>query len=87
MCATKLASEEDEKCKVRYRQLDLFSNLDEKNNNLDYNREVLKEENNLQNAMLKIKEKYGKNAILKGMDLEDGATTRDRNRQIGGHHE
>ena len=87
MCATKLANEEDEKCKVRYRQLDLFSNLDEKNNNLDYNREVLKEENNLQNAMLKIKEKYGKNAILKGMDLEDGATTRDRNRQIGGHHE
>ena len=46
-----------------------------------------KEENNLQNAMLKIKEKYGKNAILKGMDLEDGATTMDRNRQIGGHHE
>ena len=87
MCATKLASEEDEISKVRYRQLDLFSNLDEKNNNLDYNREVLKEENNLQNAMLKIKEKYGKNAILKGMDLEDGATTRDRNRQIGGHHE
>ena len=87
MCATKLASEEDEKCKVRYRQLDLFSSLEEKDNELDYNREALKEENNLQNAMLKIKEKYGKNAILKGMDLEDGATTMDRNRQIGGHHE
>lgn len=87
MCATKLASEEDEKCKVRYRQLDLFSNLEEKDNKLDYNREALKEENNLQNVMLKIKEKYGKNAILKGMDLEDGATTMDRNRQIGGHHE
>ena len=87
MCATKLASEEDEKCKVRYRQLDLFSSLEEKDNKLDYNRETLKEENNLQNAMLKIKEKYGKNAILKGMDLEDGATTMDRNRQIGGHHE
>ena len=87
MCATKLASEEDEKCKVRYRQLDLFSSLEEKDNKLDYNREALKEENNLQNAMLKIKEKYGKNAILKGMDLEDGATTMDRNRQIGGHHE
>ena len=79
--------EEDEKCKVRYRQLDLFSSLEEKDNKLDYNREALKEENNLQNAMLKIKEKYGKNAILKGMDLEDGATTMDRNRQIGGHHE
>ena len=87
MCATKLASEEDEISKVRYRQLDLFSSLDGENNKLDYDREVLKEENNLQNAMLKIKEKYGKNAILKGMDLEDGATTMDRNRQIGGHHE
>ena len=87
MAATKLASEEEEKGKVRYRQLDLFSSLDDENNKLDYDREVLKEENNLQNAMLKIKEKYGKNAILKGMDLEDGATTRDRNRQIGGHHE
>ncbi len=87
MAATKLAIEEKEKGKVRYRQLDLFSSLDEKTNKLDYNRGVLKEENNLQNAMLKIKEKYGKNAILKGMDLEDGATTMDRNRQIGGHHE
>lgn len=86
MAATKLASEE-EKDKVRYRQLDLFSSIDDENNKLDYDREVLKEENNLQNAMLKIKEKYGKNAILKGMDLEDGATTMDRNRQIGGHHE
>ncbi len=82
---TKLASEEDEKDKVRYRQLDLFSSLDD--NKLDYDREILKKENNLQNAMLKIKEKYGKNAILKGMDLEDGATTIERNRQIGGHHE
>ena len=87
MAATKLASEEDEISKVRYRQLDLFSSLEEKDNKLDYNREILKEENNLQNAMLKIKKKYGKNAILKGMDLEDGATTMDRNRQIGGHHE
>ncbi len=87
MAATKLANEEEEKDKIRYRQLDLFSSLDDENNKLDYDREVLKEENNLQNAMLKIKEKYGKNAILKGMDLEDGAMTISRNRQIGGHHE
>ena len=87
MATTKLANEEEEKGKLRYRQLDLFSSLEEKDNKLDYNREALKEENNLQNAMLKIKEKYGKNAILKGMDLEEGATTMDRNRQIGGHHE
>jgi DNA polymerase V len=44
-------------------------------------------EQRMQRAMLDIKKKYGKNAILKGMNLRDGATARDRNRQIGGHHE
>ena len=38
-----------------------------------------------QQAVLTIKKRYGKNAILKGMDLEEGATARDRNSQIGGH--
>ena len=38
-----------------------------------------------QQAVIEIKKKYGKNAILKGMNLEEGATARDRNRQIGGH--
>ena len=35
--------------------------------------------------MLKIRQKYGKNAILKGLNFEDGATGRERNKQIGGH--
>lgn len=35
--------------------------------------------------MLSVKKKYGKNAILKGMNLLEGATTMERNRQIGGH--
>ena len=35
--------------------------------------------------MLKIKGKYGKNAILRGLDLEEGATMKERNAQIGGH--
>ena len=39
----------------------------------------------MQKAMLDIKKKFGKNAILKGMNLEEGATTKERNRQIGGH--
>ena len=39
----------------------------------------------MQNAMLEIKKKHGKNAIIKGMNLKDGATTIDRNCQIGGH--
>ncbi len=47
--------------------------------------EELKKEKNMQKAILSIKKKYGKNAVLKGMDLEDGATAIDRNGQIGGH--
>lgn len=57
-----------------YKQYDLFSNPEE-----------LEREHDLQKAMLSIKERYGKNAILKGMNLEKGATTMERNRQIGGH--
>ena len=45
----------------------------------------LQKEKKLQHAMLEIKKKYGKNAILKGMNLEEGATAKDRNEQIGGH--
>lgn len=57
-----------------YRQYDLFSDPAE-----------LEREHKIQKAMLDIKEKFGKNAILKGMNLEEGATTMTRNRQIGGH--
>lgn len=39
----------------------------------------------MQEAMLSIKKKFGKNAVLKGMNLEEGATAKDRNAQIGGH--
>ena len=42
-------------------------------------------ERKLQEAMLGIKKRYGKNAILKGMNLEDGATAKERNQTIGGH--
>lgn len=47
--------------------------------------EELEREKKVQKAMVAIKKKYGKNAVLKGMNLEEGATTRERNRQIGGH--
>ena len=45
----------------------------------------LERERNMQQAVLNIKKRFGKNAILKGMNLEAAATTMDRNRQIGGH--
>ena len=59
---------------------ELFDEIDEKDGGL--NRE---KEDSLQKARLEIIRKYGKNAILKGMNLEEGATTIDRNSQIGGH--
>ncbi|MBP1925237.1 hypothetical protein J2Z76_001094 [Sedimentibacter acidaminivorans] len=45
----------------------------------------LMREKKMQKAMLEIKKKYGKNAIIKGMNLEEGATTLERNKLIGGH--
>ena len=57
-----------------YRQYDLFTDPAE-----------LERENRMQKAMLDIREKFGKNAILKGMNLAEGATARERNLQIGGH--
>ncbi len=51
----------------------------------DEDSEQLEREKKMQKAMLEIKKKHGKNAILKGRDLEEGATTVDRNKQIGGH--
>ena len=45
----------------------------------------IEHDRNLQHAMLGIKKKFGKNAVIKGMNLEEAATGRERNRQIGGH--
>ena len=44
-----------------------------------------RKENSLQEARLSISRKFGKNALLKAMDLQEGATSRNRNNQIGGH--
>ena len=72
-----------------YEQLDLFSGglLSENTTKEDKQKEKehLEKEKHLQEAMLRVKSKYGKNAILKAADLQEGATTIDRNRQIGGH--
>lgn len=61
-------------------QLDLFSEDDPAEQEESRQREKRR-----QQAVIEIKKKFGKNAILKGMNLEEGATARDRNRQIGGH--
>lgn len=63
-------------------QLNLFSTLDKKDTLLD---EKLKKEEKVQKAMLEIKKKYGKNSVLKGMNLLEGARQMERNCEIGGH--
>ena len=66
-------------------QLDMFTDYEARREQEQKHREDLEKEHQMQKAMLAIKEKYGKNAILTGTSLEEGATTRERNRQIGGH--
>lgn len=66
-------------------QLDLFSDCETQAKRADEERAQLEREKRRQRAVVLIKGKYGKNAILKGTNFLDGATMRDRNRQIGGH--
>lgn len=66
-------------------QLDLFTDYAAEQKKREEERVALERERRRQETVLDIKKKYGKNAILKGMNLEEGATTVDRNRQIGGH--
>ena len=71
----------DETKAANYIQYDLFTAPSE----IEYKEQILKRDRKIQKAMLDIQKKYGKNAILKGMSLEDGATAIERNGQIGGH--
>lgn len=66
-------------------QLDLFSDFEEEQRIRRELKNAEEEERALQRAIIKIKRKYGKNSILKGMNLEEGATTVKRNGQVGGH--
>lgn len=66
-------------------QLDLFTDYEARDRQQAEDAAALEREKRQQEAILSIKKKFGKNAILKGMNLEEGATARDRNAQIGGH--
>ena len=68
-----------------FEQLDLFTDYEAVQKKRAEEEATLEREKRMQQAVLSIKKKFGKNAILKGMNLEEGATTVDRNRQIGGH--
>ena len=66
-------------------QLDLFTDYAAEEEKRRIEKAASERERKRQLAMIEIKKKYGKNAIMKGMDLEEGATARERNGQIGGH--
>ena len=69
----------------QYEQLNLFTDYAAEEKKREEEKLILEREKRMQQAVLSIKKKYGKNAILKGMNLQEGATTRERNNQIGGH--
>ena len=81
LCANRVISEKDAAAKEQYMQLDLFTDYEREKKEQD----VLEKEQKMQKAMVDIKKRFGKNAVLKGMNLEKGATTIERNGQIGGH--
>lgn len=68
-------------------QLELFTDYEKLRREREAEATRLAKEKRRQMALIGIKRKFGKNAILKGLNFADGATQRDRNRQIGGHHE
>lgn len=83
--ANNLVDEEYAKDDKIVEQFNLFSDTSKVDKERKIERKEITEERKIQKTILNIKKKYGKNSILKGMNLEEGATTIDRNSQIGGH--
>ena len=83
--ANKLVDEHSVKNANKYEQLDLFTDYEILKKQREKENAESEREKRMQNTILDIKKKFGKNAILKGMNLQKGATAKDRNNQIGGH--
>ena len=80
-----LISESRRHEEAKSEQLDFFTDYEKADEEKKEAENKYRREKSKQNAMISIKKKYGGNAIIKGMNLEEGATTIDRNKQIGGH--
>ncbi len=83
--ANNLIDKDEAKKHKKYEQLDLFSGYEMQTNEIQRQQDEFLKESKIQQAMINIKRQFGKNAILKGMNLEEGATARQRNESIGGH--
>ena len=85
MAAINVVNETDIEMEPVFEQMDLITDYVALEKEHEKEMAELEREKKMQKAMLQIKKKYGKNAILKGMNLLDGATAKERNQQIGGH--
>ena len=85
LVASRLTDEEVAKQEQSTQQLDFFSMTEDSIKKKEASEKALAKEQRLQKAVLGLKKKYGKNAVLKGMNFQEGATMIDRNGQIGGH--
>ena len=85
IAANKVIRECDAVYKDAYQQLDFFSDISEQEKLHEQEQQDEKREKSMQQAILKMKKKYGKNAVMKGMNYQEGATAIERNGQVGGH--
>lgn len=83
--ASNIISERDAVDRPAFEQMDLFTDYAALEKERAQEKKELEKEKKIQHAVLDIQKKFGKNAVLKGMNLEEGAMTRERNGQIGGH--
>lgn len=81
----KLVSESDVKNETVAEQISLFDDPVEKEKREQAEKQALEQEKQMQKTIIGIKKRFGKNAILKGMNFQEGATARERNVQVGGH--
>ena len=85
-CARVIPSSEAEERGEQYEQLDLFTDYEARSKERAEKKAEEEKEKRMQKAVLEIQKRFGKNAIIKGMNLEEGATAIERNSQIGGHN-
>ena len=83
--ANRVVDEHTVSNQTEFTQMDLFTDYQALAEKQKAEQTRMEKERRLQEAMLSVKKKYGKNAMLKGTNLQEGATTIDRNNQIGGH--
>ena len=84
--ANRVVDEQTISEETEFTQMDLFTDYQAVAEEQKAEQEKREKERRLQEAMLSVKKKYGKNAVLKGTNLQEGATMQERNNQIGGHH-